>query len=92
MSNITVRIPVPLRPFVGDAVALDTEAETVGAALEQIGASHPGFLQRVVVDAGEIRPYVNVFVGSHNVRSISGLDTPLSEGDVVSIIPAVAGG
>ena len=92
MSNITVRIPVPLRPFVGDAAALDTDAETVGGALEQIGANHPGFLQRIVVEAGEIRPYVNVFVGSDNVRSISGLDTPLSDGDVVSIIPAVAGG
>lgn len=92
MSSITVRIPVPLRPFVGDAAALDTDAETVGAALEQIGARHPGFLQRVVVDAGELRPYVNVFVGSDNVRSVSGLETPLSDGDIVSIIPAVAGG
>lgn len=92
MSSITVRIPVPLRSFVGEADALDTEAETVGAALEQIGSQYPGFLQRVVVEAGELRPYVNVFVGSDNVRSISGLETPLSDGDVVSIIPAVAGG
>ena len=92
MSNIIVRIPVPLRPFVDDAAILDAEAETVGAALEQIGASYPGFLQRIVVDAGELRPYVNVFVGSDNVRSISGLETPVSDGDIVSIIPAVAGG
>jgi MoaD family protein len=92
MSNIIVRIPVPLRPFVDDAAMLDAEAETVGAALEQIGASYPGFLQRIVVDAGELRPYVNVFVGSDNVRSISGLETPVSDGDIVSIIPAVAGG
>ncbi len=92
MSNITVRIPVPLRQFVGDAAALDTDAETVGAALRQIGATHPGFLQRIVAGAGELRPYVNVFVGSDNVRSVSGLDTPLRDGDVVSIIPAVAGG
>ena len=92
MSNIIVRIPVPLRPFVDDAAVLDAEAETVGAALKQIGASYPGFLQRIVVDAGELRPYVNVFVGSDNVRSISGLETPVSDGDIVSIIPAVAGG
>jgi MoaD family protein len=92
MSNITVRIPVPLRPFVDDADVLDADAETVGAALEQIGASYPGFLQRIVVDAGQLRPYVNVFVGSDNVRSVSGLETPVSDGDVVSIIPAVAGG
>jgi molybdopterin converting factor small subunit len=92
MSNITVKIPVPLRPFVDDAAMLDAEAETVGAALAQIGASYPGFLQRIVVDAGELRPYVNVFVGSDDVRSISGLETPVSDGDIVSIIPAVAGG
>lgn len=87
-----MRIPVPLRSFVGDADSLDADAETVGAALEQIGADHPGFLQRIIVSAGELRPYVNVFVGSHNVRSIKGLDTPLRDGDIVSIIPAVAGG
>jgi MoaD family protein len=92
MSNVTVRIPAPLRPFVDDARVLDADADTVGAALEQIGARHPGFLQRIVVDAGELRPYVNVFVGTENVRSSSGLETPLSDGDVVSIIPAVAGG
>ena len=92
MSNVTVRIPTPLRPFVDDATVLDADADTVGAALMQIGAQHPGFLQRIVVDEGELRPYVNVFVGSENVRSSSGLDTPVSDGDVVSIIPAVAGG
>ena len=69
MSNITVRIPTPLRPFVDDASVLDADAETVGAALAQIGERHPGFLQRGIQGGGELRPY-----------------------DVVSIIPAVAGG
>ena len=92
MSRVTVRIPVPLQPFVGDAAALDVEAETVGAALKQIGENNPGFLARIIVDAGELRPYVNIFVGGDNVRSMSGLDTAVSDGDVISIIPAVAGG
>jgi MoaD family protein len=92
MSTITVRIPAPLRPFVGNAATLDAEADTVGAALEWIGASHPGFLQRLLARPGELRPYVNVFVGADNVRASSGLDTPVADGDVVSIIPAVAGG
>jgi len=92
MSNVTVRIPTPLRPFVDDVAVLNADADTVGDALEQIGARHPGFLQRVVAGPGELRPYVNVFVGADNVRSFSGLDTPVSDGDVVSIIPAVAGG
>ncbi len=92
MSKITVRIPAALRPFVEDASVLDAHAETVGAALTQIGERHPGFLQRVMQGEGELRPYVNVFVGSENVKSGSGLDTPVGDGDVVSIIPAVAGG
>ena len=92
MSSITVRIPTPLRPFVEDASVLDADAETVGAALVQIGERHPGFLQRVMQGEGELRPYVNVFIGSENVKSASGLETPVSDGDIVSIIPAVAGG
>lgn len=92
MSKITVRIPLPLRPFVDDATVMDADADTVGAALEQIGARHPGFLQRVIVNDGELRPYVNVFVGVDDVRSLSGLKMPLRDGDVVSIIAAVAGG
>ncbi len=71
---------------------LDADADTVGAALVQIGARHPGFLQRVMQGEGELRPYVNVFIGSENVKAVSGLDTPVRDGDVVSIIPAVAGG
>jgi molybdopterin converting factor small subunit len=92
MSKITVRIPMPLRPFVDDATVMDADANTVGAALEQIGAHHPGFLQRVILNDGELRPYVNVFIGVDDVRSHSGLKTPLRDGDVVSIISAVAGG
>jgi molybdopterin converting factor small subunit len=92
MSKITVRIPMPLRPFVADATVMDADAETVSAALEQIGDRHPGFLQRVIVSDGELRPYVNVFVGVDDVRSQSGLKTRVRDGDVISIIAAVAGG
>ncbi|MEJ2297578.1 MAG: MoaD family protein [Woeseiaceae bacterium] len=92
MSNVTVHIPMLLRPFVDGAATVTTQADTVGAALGQIGEEHPGFLQRIVVNTDELRPYVNVFVGADNVRSSAGLDTPLNDGDVVSIIPAVAGG
>ncbi len=92
MSKITVRIPMPLRPFVDDATVMDADAETVSAALEQIGDRHPGFLQRVIVNDGKLRPYVNVFVGVDDVRSQRGLETRLHDGDVISIIAAVAGG
>ncbi|HEY5642119.1 MAG TPA: ubiquitin-like small modifier protein 1 [Woeseiaceae bacterium] len=92
MSRVAVRIPMALRPFVDGAELLEAEADTVRAVLEQLGARHAGLLQRIVLDDGELRPYVNVFVGSDNVRSSGGLDTTVRDGDVVSIIPAVAGG
>lgn len=92
MSKITVQIPPPLRPFADGVAELAIEANTVGEALEQIGAQRAPLLSRVLTPEGELRPYVNVFVGERNVRRLDGLQTPLAEGDVVAIIPAVAGG
>lgn len=92
MSRIIVLIPPPLRPFAGDAAELTVEAATVGEALERIGADRAALLARIMTPEGALRPYVNVFVGERNARHLDGLHTPLAEGDVVAIIPAVAGG
>jgi molybdopterin converting factor small subunit len=92
MSQIIVLIPPPLRPFAEGAAELAIEANTVGEALERIGAQRATLLARVLTPEGELRPYVNVFVGDRNVRRLDGLQTTLAEGDVVAIIPAVAGG
>lgn len=92
MSRVTVQIPPPLRPFADGASELVVEAATVGDALERIGADRAGLLARVMTPEGELRPYVNVFVGERNARHLDGLGTLLCDGDVVAIIPAVAGG
>jgi len=92
VSTVTVQIPPPLRPFADQAAALEVEATTVGEALERIGAGREALLSRVLTPEGELRPYVNVFVGARNARHLDGLGTALNEGDVVAIIPAVAGG
>lgn len=92
MSRITIHIPAPLRPFADDASELSAEADTVAQALEAIGTGRAALLSRVLTPEGELRPYVNIFVGERNIRRLEGLDTPLHEGDVVAIIPAVAGG
>jgi len=92
MSRVTVQIPPPLRPFADDAAELSVEAATVGGAINRIGANRPALLSRIVTPEGELRPYVNVFVGERNARHLEGLNTPLAEGDVIAIIPAVAGG
>lgn len=92
MSQVTVQIPPPLRPFADEATELRVEAHSVAAALAVIGAGRPALLARILTPEGELRPYVNVFVGERNIRRLDGLATALVDGDVVAIIPAVAGG
>jgi molybdopterin converting factor small subunit len=92
VSKVTVQIPPPLRAFADGAAELVVEAGTVGEALARIGDDRPALLARILTPEGELRPYVNVFVGERNARRLDGLDSRLAEGDVVAIIPAVAGG
>ena len=92
MNQVTVQIPAPLRSFADGATELGVPAATVGEALAQVGEQRPALLARILTPEGELRPYVNVFVGERNVRRLDGLRTPLAQGDVMAIIPAVAGG
>lgn len=92
MSIVRVRIPMPLRSHTGGTDEVQVNASTVGDALQALGAAHDGLLARVLSPKGELRPFVNVFVGEHNVRVLDGLATPLADGDVLAIVPAVAGG
>jgi len=92
MSVVRIRIPMPLRSYTQGADEVQVEASDVRAALTALGAAHDGLLARVLSPEGELRQFVNVFVGSRNVRSLDGLSTPLADGDVVAIVPAVAGG
>jgi molybdopterin synthase sulfur carrier subunit len=66
--------------------------ENVGDALDALEARFPGIGERLRDDSGQIRRFVNVFVNGQNVRDASGIDTPLSPGDELGIIPAMAGG
>jgi len=90
--RITVRIPTPLRPFTGGADEVAVAAGTVGDALAELGRRHDGLLARVLDQRGELRPFVNVFVGPSSVRTLQGLRTSVHDGDVIAIVPAVAGG
>lgn len=92
MTRATVRIPTPLRPLTDGAADVVVEGSDVASALGALGARYAGFLERVLDDDGALRPFVNVFVGSTNLRELDGLRTELREGDVISILPAVAGG
>lgn len=91
MSKATIRIPTPLRGFTGGADEVEAEGGTVGEALAAAGAAHPGLMEKVL-DGDRVRPFVNVYLGSENIKGQGGLQAALPEGAVLSIVPAVAGG
>jgi sulfur-carrier protein len=88
---VTIRIPTQLRELSGGASEVAVEAATVGEALAALDAAHPGFSQRLF-DDGSLRRFVNVFVADEDIRFLDGVETTVAEGQVVSILPAVAGG
>ena len=92
MSTVVIRIPTPLRSYTQGADEVRVDAVTVGDALAALGTLHDGVLARLLTPSGEPRQFVNFYLGSQNVRVLNGLQTPVKDGDVVSIIPAVAGG
>ena len=89
---VTVRIPTQLRSLSGDAAEVEVEASTVAEALKALEAQHPGFGERLFDDNGKIRRFVNVFLADEDVRFLEGLETPVTDGQTLSIVPAVAGG
>jgi molybdopterin converting factor small subunit len=89
---VIVRLPAQLRTLVGGAAEIPVEAGTVREAINAVELLHPGIAGRVLDDQGGLRRFVNVFVADEDVRFLNGLDTELSPGQTVSLIPAVAGG
>ncbi len=92
MATVTVRIPTPLRSFTGGEGELSIEGETVAEVMTALGEAHDGLSGRIVEVDGRLRNFVNLFVGEENIRSLDGMRTAVREGDVLSIVPAVAGG
>jgi molybdopterin synthase sulfur carrier subunit len=90
--STTVRIPTALRTLTGGAGEVTVEGSTVGEVLKSLDVGHPGIGERLFDEAGNLRRFVNVFVADEDIRFLDALATPVADGQVVSIIPAVAGG
>ena len=89
---VTVRIPTQLRSLTGGASEASVDGATVAEVLKALDAASPGFGERLFDESGGLRRFVNVFVADEDIRFLQNLDTPIAEGQVVSIVPAVAGG
>lgn len=92
MNDVVVRLPAALRDFADGESELRAPPGTVAEILAILGESHPQLVQRVLDPDGELRAFVNVFVGRSNVRALQGLATPVPAGGILNILPAVAGG
>jgi len=90
--TVTVRIPTQLRSLTGGAGEVSVEAPSVRRAIDELESAHPGIEARLLDDQGALRRFVNLFVADEDVRFLDGLDTALSSGTTLSIVPAVAGG
>lgn len=90
--SVQIRIPTPLRKFTAGKEIVDVEGATVGEALQQLGESHPELKAKIFSENGEVRRFVNIFANDEDIRFQERLETPLNEGDQVSIVPAIAGG
>lgn len=90
--SVSVRIPTILRTYTGGASEVSAQGETLGAVIDDLEANHPGIKGRVLDDNGDLRRFVNVYVGNDDVRFLDDLATPTPDGARVSVIPAVAGG
>jgi sulfur-carrier protein len=90
--SVSVRIPTILRTYTGGESEVSAQGDTLGAVLDDLDANYSGIKGRVLDEGGELRRFVNVYVGNDDVRFLENLDTPTPDGTQISVIPAVAGG
>jgi molybdopterin synthase sulfur carrier subunit len=89
---VRVKVPTILRAHTGGQGQVDGTGGTVREVLEDVEARYPGIRARLVTDDGALHRFVNVYVNDEDVRYLGSLETEVRDGDVVSILPAVAGG
>jgi molybdopterin converting factor small subunit len=87
-----IRIPPVLRPSVGGEREVSADGSSVGDVLRSLSSAHPGLEDQLFGADGDLNRYVNVYLNDEDVRVLDGLDTAVSEGDTLQILPAMAGG
>ncbi len=89
--TIEVKVTSVLQRVVGGK-SVQAEGETVGELLADINRRYPGFREQITTPDGSLHRFVNIYINDEDIRFLQSLDTPLKEGDVLSILPALAGG
>ena len=89
---VEVRVTAVLQRVVGGAKSVQGAGATVQALLDNLESSYPGFKEQVISGEGQLHRFVNIYKNDEDIRYLEQLNTPLQDGDVVSILPALAGG
>jgi len=89
---IKVRIPTPLQKLTQNQAEVEVEGDNVKSALLNLEEKYPGIRERLYDDKGILRRFINFYVNEEDIRHIKSEDTPLKDGDELSIVPAIAGG
>ena len=88
----TVLVPTPLRRLTGGQAKVIIEGNDISSLLQAVDQKFPGIAEKVLDGDGNVKRFINVFVNDSEIRTLQGLQTPVSESDRVSIVPAMAGG
>ena len=92
MSNVTVKIPTPLRPMTAGQSEVKMEGATVGEVLRKMDSQFKGFGDRILDEGKAVKRFINVYVNEDNIKDKNELDTVVKNGDTISILPSIAGG
>ena len=90
--TIEVRVPTILRKHTEGAKAVEGSGGTVREVIEDLDRTHPGLRTAIVTESGDLHRFLNVYLNDEDIRFTGALETPVSDGDIISILPAVAGG
>ena len=90
--SIEVRIPTILRTYTGGEKAVEATGTTLAGLIDDLETRHAGIKGRLITEAGALHRFVNIYVNDEDVRFLGALETPLKDGDSVTVLPAVAGG
>jgi adenylyltransferase/sulfurtransferase len=88
---VTIKLPTPLRRHAGQVKSVQVEAGTVGRALQALVEQYPAMRGSLYAEDGSIKPFVRVFIGTTDIADRQGTETPVREGETISIVPPVAG-